>query len=242
MYDEDGRDWGPEPRAWDDRTNEENVVAPPQEKENEGPQPVNLPGLGLPMLLWQTGSVAGSVWASGGVLLDRVASEPALLSGKRILELGSGTGYVGLACDRLLSRSDSNCGHRITLTDLPHAVPLLLKNIKLNCSSHVEASPLAWGTADVDAFAAQFDVVIMADVAYRPDLIQPLAATLHAICGPETTVLHAWRDRIGFMHFKPMFFDQLTELGFAHELVCSRGDCELWRHCPLRGTPAATLA
>ncbi|KAJ8260183.1 hypothetical protein GJAV_G00178030 [Gymnothorax javanicus] len=46
------------------------------------------------------------------------------LKGKRVIELGAGTGIVGILAARL--------GAEVTLTDLPHAVPQLQKNVSAN--------------------------------------------------------------------------------------------------------------
>ena len=64
------------------------------------------------------------------------------LKGKKVLELGSGTGFSGFA---------ASCFHPDTLylTDLPEYLDILHKNIKINeemlKDEKIIAQPLAWG-------------------------------------------------------------------------------------------------
>lgn len=96
----------------------------------------------------------------------------------RILELGSGTGIVGIVAAATL-------GTNVTLTDLPHVVP----NLKFNAEANAEAvgsnggsvtfASLRWGhAADVEMIGGEFDVVIASDVVYHDHLYEPLIETL----------------------------------------------------------------
>jgi predicted nicotinamide N-methyase len=49
------------------------------------------------------------------------------LKGKRVIELGAGTGVVGLAAGAL--------GAKVVLTDLPHLLPGLTRNVEVGCTS-----------------------------------------------------------------------------------------------------------
>ena len=73
-----------------------------------------------------------------------------------VIELGSGTGYVGLKLsERLFNRLRR---HLVILTDLPDVCPLLRENLaklqekqaRSSCDTHrsVVVSPLSWGNAD----------------------------------------------------------------------------------------------
>ena len=108
---------------------------------------------------------------------------------RRIIELGSGTGLIGIACGMLLSAHTGVDGPRVAVTDMESVMPFLRENIESNgVVGAVEAAPLLWGT-DVSDFGAPVDAVLMADVAYT-DAYAELAATLASLCGPETLVLH----------------------------------------------------
>jgi hypothetical protein len=91
------------------------------------------PVLSRPILIAEAGGqlgIAGKVWDSSVVLIDFLSRHPERIRGKRCVELGSGTGLVGIA-GWLLGVSS------MVLTDLEEAMPLMRANIKLNTSSEV---------------------------------------------------------------------------------------------------------
>ncbi|CAN8251349.1 unnamed protein product [Cochlearia groenlandica] len=96
-----------------------------------------------------------------------------------ILELGSGTGIVGIAAAATLSAD-------VTVTDLPH----VLDNLNYNADSNAEivsrfggkvhVAQLRWGEADdVDLIIdSDVDLIIASDVVYHDHLYEPLLETL----------------------------------------------------------------
>ncbi|KAI9070877.1 hypothetical protein K1719_047167, partial [Acacia pycnantha] len=95
-----------------------------------------------------------------------------------ILELGSGTGIVGIVAAITL-------GANVTATDLPHVVP----NIQFNANANagvlasdggvVNVAPLRWGHADdVEVIGRDFDLILASDVVYHDHLYEPLLQTL----------------------------------------------------------------
>ena len=134
----------------------------------------------------------GTVWRGGARLARALADDAALrtlIAGRRVLELGAGTGVGGLACAALGARS-------VVLTDLPRNVELLRANAFRNrghtLGCDVAAVPLAWGDRHgaLAAAAAGVDVVLAADVCYREDAVEPLAATIGVLMAhAETLVL-----------------------------------------------------
>ncbi|XP_061336459.1 uncharacterized protein LOC133283596 [Gastrolobium bilobum] len=96
----------------------------------------------------------------------------------RILELGSGTGIVGIVAAVTL-------GGNVTLTDLPHVVPNLRFNADANAGivgstgGAVTVAPLRWGHVDdVEAIGREFDLILASDVVYHDHLYEPLLETL----------------------------------------------------------------
>ncbi|KAK6922711.1 Lysine methyltransferase [Dillenia turbinata] len=98
----------------------------------------------------------------------------------RILELGAGTGFVGIAAGAILSAD-------VTLTDLPHVLENLRFNAALNSDlvekfgGKVEVAALRWGEVeDMEAIRrrGEYDVIVGSDVVYHKHLYEPLMETL----------------------------------------------------------------
>ncbi|KAB1214577.1 Protein-lysine methyltransferase METTL21C [Morella rubra] len=95
-----------------------------------------------------------------------------------ILELGSGTGLVGIAAAATL-------GANVTVTDLTHVIPNLQFNVDANSDiltlngGAVDVAPLRWGEAnDVKLIGRHFDLILASDVVYHSHLYDPLLETL----------------------------------------------------------------
>ncbi|XVF59624.1 hypothetical protein PTKIN_Ptkin07bG0290600 [Pterospermum kingtungense] len=96
----------------------------------------------------------------------------------KILELGSGTGLVGIAAAVTL-------GANVTVTDLPRVIPNLRFNVEANADvvdqkgGAFNVAPLRWGEGDdVEAIGREFDLVLASDVVYYEHLFEPLIKTL----------------------------------------------------------------
>lgn len=117
------------------------------------------------------------LWDSASALLDWIQSQPKVLDGirgKKVLELGSGCGLVGLVlADQL--------GADVTLTDLPSVVDNLMANVAANPvgrdsnGGRTRVKPFCWGDP-IDELLADgpFDYVVGTDVAYSELLIPTL--------------------------------------------------------------------
>ncbi|CAI8609145.1 unnamed protein product [Vicia faba] len=142
-----------------------------------------LPSYGISFQLWPTATTLVS-------LLDNHRINPtnsplstvfAIGAQLRILELGSGTGIVGIVAAATL-------GSDVTLTDLPHVVPNLKFNAEANAAvvgssgGTVTSAPLRWGhAADVEMIGREFDVIVASDVVYHDHLYEPLIETLRLL-------------------------------------------------------------
>ena len=150
----------------------------------------------------------GTVWDGARALLALIDASPRradALRGRRVLEVGAGTGVLGLALARAL-------GCAVVLTDLPAAVPALRANAARNyAGARVRCSALEWGAtrpeqlrglfsereagsaergeaeeAEVEAAAAAaeevpFDFVVGTDVVFSESLTPLLVATVAAV-------------------------------------------------------------
>lgn len=100
------------------------------------------------------------------------------IEGMHVVEIGSGTGLLGLVAARLGAAS-------VTLTDLPSELPLLRANARANPSPcPVAVEPCAWGDADAVARVGKKDVVLCSDALYQNDEATQLALaeTLLGLC------------------------------------------------------------
>ncbi len=109
----------------------------------------------------------------------------------RILELGAGTGYVGIALAKLLRKP---C--QVYITDLEQVVPLIEENVKLSNipedRAQVIVERLHWGN-ELDAkkllSQGRFDLVVVSDCVYFPELFDMLLSTLLDVCDMSTRVV-----------------------------------------------------
>ncbi|CAA7056943.1 unnamed protein product [Microthlaspi erraticum] len=112
-----------------------------------------------------------------------------------ILELGSGTGIVGIAAAVTLSAN-------VTVTDLPHVLDNLNFNADANAQvvgrfgGKVHVAPLRWGESDdVALLGGNVDLVIASDVVYHDHLYEPLLETLRLMM----TAMHLEGKRLIFL-------------------------------------------
>jgi SAM-dependent methyltransferase len=96
-----------------------------------------------------------------------------------VIDLGSGTGIVGIAIARL--------GYaNVILTDLPEALDLMHRNVAINPDILVSVERLIWGDALPDTIKSYIlssrEILITgADIIYRASLFGPLLDTLDSI-------------------------------------------------------------
>ncbi|ODV95979.1 hypothetical protein PACTADRAFT_30784, partial [Pachysolen tannophilus NRRL Y-2460] len=131
----------------------------------------------------------GKLWTAGKLLsiyllenLDKVQRENNLEINK-IVEIGSGTGVVGLSLGLLLKSSLALSSRKIYLTDLPLVLPILSKNIRLNnLESSISAQELDWNNEKLPDYLThdnkKCDLVLAADCVYDPRAFDALRDTL----------------------------------------------------------------
>ncbi|KAG8965669.1 hypothetical protein FRC03_000304 [Tulasnella sp. 419] len=108
-------------------------------------------------------------------------------SPKVVVELGSGTGYVGLEVARCLSDRDT-----VILTDLKEVCPNLERNVSASSvkQAKVLVRPLGWGCFDdgeklkvEDLRGSGLSHIVCSDLVYFPPLLPPLLRTLLQLTG-----------------------------------------------------------
>ena len=136
--------------------------------------------------------IGGKLWDAALALVAHVGSTSGndeCVHGKRVLELGSGVGAVGIGA-RLFGAS------RVVLTDIEDVVPLLEANIDLNHVQDVTAVALDWFQDVPSAILEErFDLILASDVVYDPELHAPLLRTLGVLLDRVPVCLLAHRRR-----------------------------------------------
>lgn len=140
----------------------------------------------------------GKVWVAGELLCEfilEMSNNTGLLSKwapqssqfMNVLELGSGTGLVGL-CVGLLSKNMFDQNIKTYITDIDHLVPLMEKNIDLNIvGTDVVAKELWWGeplpiefvpSSNASINTQNIDLILAADCVYLEKTFPLLEKTL----------------------------------------------------------------
>jgi len=171
-----------------------------------------------------TGELGATVWDSALVIipyLQNIEEFPVgFFDNKRAIELGCGTGCVGLTLATL--------GADVLLTDREPLIPLITKNVQLNNLSHkVKVCALEWGE-DVSSLNPPFDIVLMSDVVAvtYSEAYPLLLQTLLAITSPSTLILLAYEKR----DFKDLkFFQMLLQNNFKYNKIPDSKMDPLWQ-------------
>ncbi|XP_044231754.1 protein-lysine methyltransferase METTL21D [Thunnus albacares] len=177
------------------------------------------------------GDVGCVVWDAAIVLAKYLETkqfyEPSagvnMWADRRVVELGAGTGAVGLMAATL--------GAQVTVTDLEDLQTLLRVNIKENqtliSSGSITAKVLQWGE-DVSDFLPPPHYVLMADCIYYEQSIAPLVETLKLLAGPETCIICCYEQRTEGVNPKveKQFFELLEQSFNCEEIPSSKQDPE----------------
>ncbi|GCB77249.1 EEF1A lysine methyltransferase 3-like [Scyliorhinus torazame] len=173
--------------------------------------------------------VSAYIWGPGLVLCQYFQDEKFDFTGKKVLELGSGTGIVGILTVLL--------GGDVTMTDRPRILSQIEHNVDANVPAESRArskiSALAWGT-DQDKYPTDFDFILGSDLVYSPSQFPDLLQTLLYFCSEKTTIYLCsnLNARMGAYDFHnellPKHFDSET----LHQIG---GDCvyKLTKKTPL---------
>ncbi|PAV21111.1 S-adenosyl-L-methionine-dependent methyltransferase [Pyrrhoderma noxium] len=114
----------------------------------------------------------GIAWPAGQVLANYLFNNPAIVANRSVLDLGSGTGLVGLVAAYLNAR-------HVYLSDQAPLLDVMRTNVKLNDqSSRVSVIEYNWGEPKPDSMPEHIDVVLAADCVYFEPAFPLLVSTL----------------------------------------------------------------
>ena len=162
------------------------------------------------------GGIGAVVWNCGRAVCDALPRLPELRGGRfadpetRILELGCGTGLVGLACWL------RGAAH-VALTDLPSITNLARENAAATVGAAADGAlppglicePHAWGDPLAPALAGPYDVVIGSDCLYDAKVLPLLLTTILAATNATSVVYLAYKRRVDERE-QPFFADLET--------------------------------
>ena len=152
------------------------------------------------------------LWPSAVALAGWLADNAAGLPGKRVLELGAGTGLPGLAARRL--------GASVVQTDyLSETLELAETNARLNDVTGIDRRILDWRRP---AGLTSYDVVLAADVLYARELHDSLARVLELAVAETGCAVIADPVRPRGIEF----IDRLERQGWSVDIASRRVEWE----------------
>ncbi|XP_067894489.1 EEF1A lysine methyltransferase 3-like [Heterodontus francisci] len=156
------------------------------------------------------------VWTPGIVLCQYFHDEKIDFTGKKVLELGSGTGIVGILAVLL--------GGDVTMTDIPEVLKQIDHNVAANIpvtsKSRSKVRALLWGT-DQHNFPSDFDYILGSDIVYCPSYFPALIETLLHCCNEKTTIYLS--TNMPARKGSENFHQELIPMKFNSEIIHTSG-------------------
>ena len=157
----------------------------------------------------------GILWPSAVGLATYLGENPALVKGKRVLELGSGLGLPSLVASYL--------GGDVLTTDFhPDVEEYFMRNCR-HSSIQGHYQRLNW--RENLAVSEKFDVVIGSDVLYESRHAKEVARGLLKFVNPDGMILLSDPGR----NYLQQFVSAMNEEGFIEEMSSIKaGDQDIW--------------
>ena len=128
------------------------------------------------------GTTGIRTWEAALHLGAYLCQYPELVQGKRVLELGAGTGYVAVLCAKFLGTTAC-----VATDGSPAVVDSLPANLELNGQGAVLSKELAWGPSPPDDWCDWagdgFDTILGADITFDARDMPDLLATIRWCLG-----------------------------------------------------------
>jgi len=137
---------------------------------------------------WSSG-IGGDLWTTGLQLCGHFAINHDFylnsFKNKRVLELGAGTGLVGLYIASFLAASE------VFISDLPSQLNIINRNVFLNennMKANVKVVAYDWEIFPVD-LNYSFDLIVATDVVYSPELYSPFVEALKNTASKHSVII-----------------------------------------------------
>lgn len=181
------------------------------------------------------------MWCGSLTVIDYVLRNRDVIKDRTVIELGAGTGVLGMICSKIGCR-------KVILTDND---PRSITHMKQDClHNHVEAEVkvLDWFSPNIDSLELERGpstklCIVAGDVLYKRVLLQPFFATARALlqnrCQSSMFLCHV--PRAGVDHSDVV--DEAVRHGLTiKELQCTEEETEYARkYCPEEDTSRAKL-
>lgn len=184
--------------------------------------PINIEGCpSISIIQDQSNSSATGwlVWPVALLFCKYLVSQKVALKGKRTIELGSGTGLLGIVLSSL------GCATTV-VSDLSSALALIQRNVLENGSLSVSVRELSWGdsthiSAVLAEFGPSFDLIIGTDIVYHQEsfVLEALAQTVISLSSPSTVFMLAYEERDGMIEDEAHFFSKIRSHYSSVQLI-----------------------
>ncbi|XP_042194136.1 EEF1A lysine methyltransferase 3 [Callorhinchus milii] len=158
------------------------------------------------------------VWRCSEYLCEYIVEENINFTGKKVIELNSGTGIVGILATLM--------GGEVTMTDRTNALAQLKENIDTNCANRGTILTYTLGD-DITNLPQNFDYILGAGVVFITDTFSLLVDALKYLSSTQTVILlstEKWKE-FGLLEF----YDKTLPLDFHCATVKTSQDVNVYR-------------
>ncbi|KAJ3286071.1 hypothetical protein HK104_009190 [Borealophlyctis nickersoniae] len=154
-----------------------------------------------------SGGCGGKTWEAASVMCNylvfrqaNATPEAPFLNGRRTIELGAGTGVVGILAAMEAARASGadDASTEVIITDMLF-LDLMRKNVELNLTERereiVRVEQLTWGKPLSQSIKPPYDIIIASDCVYLEAAFDPLIQTLQELSDDRTEIIIASKKR-----------------------------------------------
>lgn len=127
-----------------------------------------------------TGAV---VWDDLIVLAKILEKTPTFINNKTVIELGAGTGLLGLICSKL--------GAKVVITDQLNRLKQINENLNLNSTLNTSVSVIELDWKKIEEINSTYDVILLSGCIYHEDSVLPLVNTILKVSRKDSLILLA---------------------------------------------------